>query len=315
MFDTITLDQLRAFVAVVEEGSFSAAARKVQRVQSAVSHAMAKLEAELGVPIWDRSEKIPKLTEQGQALLAAARGVCAQADALRRLADTLVGGLEPRVSICVDAIFPLRALVGVCQGFAREFPSVQLRVQTETLAQVATRVLDGSCHLGVGGPTANLPGLERVHLAAVRLVPVVAKEHPLARHRGRLATARLQGEVQIVLSERFEPLVPDQGVLSLQTWRVMDLGTKHELIRAGLGWGNMPEHMIRDDVREGRLVRLRPAAWGEDEHLLPLSLLSRPGFAQGPATRWLIQTLGELCLREAEPDAVRRARGRRYCVP
>lgn len=310
MLDTITLDQLRAFVAVAEEGSFSAAARKLRRVQSAVSHAMAKLEAQLGVPLWDRSTKVPTLTEQGRALLAAARGVCAQTDALRRLADTLAGGLEPSVSLCVDVIFPLRALVDICRGFAAEYPSVQLRVHSETLAGVAARVLDGSCHIGIGGPTAAVPGLDRSHLATVHLVPVAAKGHPLARVRGRIPTARLRGEVQIVLSEREPASVPDQGVLSLQTWRVVDLATKHALLRAGLGWGNMPEHMIRDDLRRGALVRLRPAAWGDEEYVIPLSLLSRPGFAPGPATRWLIKKLAELCLREAGPEA-RRSRARK----
>ena len=68
MFDPITLDQLRALVTVAEEGSFSAAARKLRRVQSAISTSMANLEDQLGVPVWDRSTKIAKLTEQDEKL-------------------------------------------------------------------------------------------------------------------------------------------------------------------------------------------------------------------------------------------------------
>src|SRR5690348_1472579 len=124
MLDTVTLDQLRTFVAVVDEGSFSAAARKLQRVQSAVSHAMANLEAQLGVALWDRSTRIPTLTEHGRAMLLKARRVCAEADDLRRLADGLAGGLEPSLAICVDAVFPIAALVDLCREFAREFPTV-----------------------------------------------------------------------------------------------------------------------------------------------------------------------------------------------
>jgi len=94
MFDPVTLDQLRALVTVVEEGSFSAAARKLQRVQSAVSTSMANLESHLGVSIWDRSTKVARLTEQGQAVLAAARRVLAEVDGLRRLTAGMVTGLE-----------------------------------------------------------------------------------------------------------------------------------------------------------------------------------------------------------------------------
>src|SRR5438552_17967041 len=111
MFDPITLDQLRAFVAVVEEGSFSAAARKLRRVQSAISTAMANLENQLGVPIWDRTTKIAKLTDQGHAVLAAARRVLLDVAALKRVPPVLVLGLEASVSLCIDAIFPLGALV------------------------------------------------------------------------------------------------------------------------------------------------------------------------------------------------------------
>src|SRR5262245_5781961 len=124
MFDPITLDQLRAFVAVVEEGSFSAAARKLKRVQSAVSTAMQNLENQLGVPIWDRSTKIATLTDQGQAVLAAARRVLSEVDALRQLTSGMLMGLEASVSLCVEAMFPVNALVKLCAGFAKQFPSV-----------------------------------------------------------------------------------------------------------------------------------------------------------------------------------------------
>ena len=111
MFDPVTLDQLRALVAVAEHGSFSGAARKLQRVQSAISTAMANLEDQLGVPIWDRSTKVARLTSQGQAVLTAARRVLAEVDALRHLTSGMVMGLEASVSLCVDALFPVGVLV------------------------------------------------------------------------------------------------------------------------------------------------------------------------------------------------------------
>lgn len=304
MLDVFTLDQLRVFVTIVEEGSFSAAARRVQRVQSAVSHAMANLEGVLGVALWDRQTRVPTLTEAGKALLLAARKVITECDQLKRLADGLGGGLEAQLGLCVDQLFPLQGLVDLGRRFSAEFPTVSLRLQTETLQAVAERVLDGSVQLGVVGPAVETRDLVRRHVTTVKLVTVVARDHRLARLKRRPSADDLQAEVQIVLSERGPQKVPDQAVLSARTWRVADLAAKHELIRAGLGWGNLPEHLVRDDLKKKRLVVIRPEAWDAKGHMLQLTLVHRPGMTLGPATRWLIETLTEVCRREAGGEAV-----------
>lgn len=295
MLDPMTLDQLRTFITVVEEGSFSAAARKLQRVQSAVSTAMSNLEAQLDVPIWDRSTKIAGLTVQGRAMLASARRVCAEVDSLRRLSADLGMGLEPSVSLCVDQLLPVSALVDLCREFAQEFPAVDLRVDTQSMSDVSARVVAGSATLGVVSPHGLAPGLERKVLMPVRMLPVVRTSHPLARVRGTISTVRLGEYVQIVLSERGGLGVPDQAVLSTRTWRVADLHTKHALLRAGLGWGNLPEHLVRADLANGTLKRIQPQAFGENEHTLYLAAIYRTDLAFGPAHRWLLARLEQLC--------------------
>jgi DNA-binding transcriptional LysR family regulator len=276
MYDPVTLDQLRAFVAVVQEGSFSAAARRLKRVQSAVSTSMANLESQLDVPIWDRSTKVAKLTEQGKAVLASAQRVLDEVDGLRRLTAGMASGLEASVSLCLDALFPLSALLDLCAAFAKEFPAVDLRIDTQVMSAVSARVLAGTATLGVASPRGLAPGLERQSLAPIRMVPVVAPKHPLAAHKGPIPTKR-----------------------SPRTWRVADLHTKHMMLRAGLGWGNLPEHVVRDDLRAKRLVAIRPAAWGKDEHTLHLSAIYRNDTTFGPAHRWLLQQLEFYCKRDA----------------
>ena len=298
MFDPVTLDQLRAFVAVVEEGSFSAAARKLRRVQSAISAAMSNLESQLGVPLWDRTTKIPTLTEQGHAVLAAGRRVLLEVDSLKRLTGGMATGLEASVSLCVDALFPLRALVDLCVGFSKTFPGVDLRVDTQVMSAVAARVLDGSASIGVVPPPGVVPGLERKVLARIQMVPVAGARHPLAATKGPISTARMADAVQIVLSERIAAGVADQGVLSPRTWRVADMQTKHALIRANLGWGNLPAHLARDDLRTGKLVRVRPEAWEDDENSVLLSAIWRTGATFGPAHLGVLEQLGALCVRE-----------------
>lgn len=298
VLETFTLDQLRALIAVSDEGSFSAAARKLHRVQSAVSTAMANLETQLGVPLWDRATKVAKLTDQGQAIAAAARKVCTEVDDLRRLAAGMGQGLEASVSLCVDMLFPVTALVALCKRFRDEFPSVDLRVDTQAMTGVSARVIDGSATIGVAAPMGVAAGLERKVLTTIQMIPVVAPDHPLASAPGAISTARLRDTIQLVLSELHGEGHPDQAVLSSRTWRVRDLHTKHALLRAGLGWGNLPEHLVRDDLRAGRLVKLRVEAWGEDEHTLYLSAVYRGDVTFGPAHRWLLAQLEQLCLRD-----------------
>lgn len=300
-----TLDQLGALVAVAEEGSFSAAGRRMRRVQSAVSTAMGNLEEQLGVPLWDRSTRVPVLTDQGRAVLAAARRVCAEADALHSLASGMTAGLEPSVSLCVDALFPVDALVELCSRFAAEMPTVDLRCDTQTMSAVAERVLSGAATIGVASPMGVQPGLTKVALSSVRMVPVVAKNHPLAKRKGPIPTAALAGHVQLVLSERSDDPAPDQAVLSHRTWRVADLSTKHRMVLAGLGWGNLPEHLVFADIAAGRLSAIRPEAWGEEEHTLVLSIIYRPQTTFGPAHRWVLSQLAHLCARAVHAGVVR----------
>jgi len=311
VFETFTLDQLRALITVIEEGSFSAAARKLHRVQSAISTSMANLETQLGVPLWDRTTKVAKLTDQGQAVLAAARKICTEVDALRKLAAGMVLGLEASVSLCVDMLFPLAALVNLCEQFRAEFPSVDLRVDTQTMTGVSARVIEGSATIGVASPMGVTAGLERKVLTTILMVPVVAPQHPLAAVRGPIPTTQLRDSIQLVLSELQGEGHPDQAVLSSRAWRVRDLHTKHALLRAGLGWGNLPEHLVRDDLRDRRLVKIAVEAWGEDEHKLYLSAVYRADVTFGPAHRWLLDHLEHLCLRDAaSAPAVAAARAR-----
>lgn len=299
MLDTVTLDQLRTFVTVAETGSFSAAARRLQRVQSAVSQSMANLEQKLDLKLWDRSTRIPTLTPQGQALLLAAQRVSAEVSSLRQLASSLQSGLEPLVSLCIDALFPLPALIDLCRDFALKFPNVDLRVDTQTMSAVSARVLAGTATLGVVSPMGLSPQLERRLLSQILLLPVAAPPHPLTERRGPIPHRAFEPHVQVVLSERIDAGVPDQGVLSHRTWRVSDLHTKHRLLLAGLGWGNLPQHLITDDLKARRLVRLHPAGWADDEHALTLSAIYRPDTAFGPAHSWVLEQLATLCQRDA----------------
>src|SRR4030088_1071643 len=117
MLDGISLDQLRTFIAAADEGSFSAAGRRIRRAQSVVSQTLANLEGQLGVKLFDRSARFPVLTDQGRALLADARAVAGDVDLLKARAKTLAGGFEPELSMVVDVTFPVETFTATVGAF------------------------------------------------------------------------------------------------------------------------------------------------------------------------------------------------------
>lgn len=309
-YDPFTLDQLRTLAAAVDEGSFSAAGRRLSRVQSAVSTAMINLEESLGVPLWDRSGRKPRLTPQGRVVLAAARRVLAQCDTMRSIVQDLSGKTEGVAALCVDSLFPVNALADLALRFAETYPHVDLRVEVQTMSAVTAKVLSGEATIGVVGPAGLKPGLVRTAISPIRMVAVAAKSHPLASLTVPIPTTAFADFVQIVLSERGGDPASDQAVLSSRTFRVTDLPTKLAMIKKGVGWGNLPEHLCRKDLAAGNLVEVQPAAWGKDDFVLTLSIVHLPNQPLGPAHRWIMSQLATLCERDTVAPAREKKRAR-----
>jgi DNA-binding transcriptional LysR family regulator len=285
-----TLDQLQVFIAVVDEGSFGSAARKLNRAVSGISYAVSNLEAQLGLVLLQREgSRKPVLTEAGHALLSDARLIAADLQALSARALALHGGLEPEVSLALDVMIPLDRVAGLLRNFQETFPTVTLRLHVEALGGVAALLLDGRAQLGISGPAVTEhPDLERQDAGALVLVPVAAPNHPLAR-AGKLAPGAARAHLQLVLTDRSNLTEGrDFTVASPRTWRLADLGAKLELLREGIGWGNMPLGMIEDDLAQGRLFKLPMDDIGG---AYPLSALWRRDAPPGEATSWLLNAL------------------------
>ncbi len=293
MLDAMSMDQLRTFIAAADEGSFSAAGRKLRRAQSVVSQTLANLELQIGFTLFDRSGRYPKLTEAGRALLADARVVISSMDAFKAKARTLEEGLEPELAVAVDVMYPIAALTEAVRAFHETFPAMPLHLYVEALGAVMQPVLDGRCRIGIAGQVPEVPAdCASEYLLSVHMVTVAAPSHPLAKQAGTVTRADAANHMQLVLTDR-STLTEGRtfGVLASQTWRLADLGAKHAFLRAGLGWGNMPLPMVEEDLLRGTLVRIELEPYSVTGAWLSMYAIHRKDAPPGPAGRWFMEKL------------------------
>jgi len=200
----------------------------------------------------------------------------------------MMQGIEAELHLVLDVLLPEARVVDALTSFREEFPTVSMHLHVETLGAVTKLVLDKVASIGVTGPLDGpIAGVERISIGHVPMIPVAAPQHPLAL-AGRNAPGAGREHIQLVLTDR-SPLTEgrDFAVVSGRTWRLADLGSKHMLLKAGIGWGNMPVPMIEEDLKAGRLVALDlPESIGGD---YALAAIYRADTPPGPAASWLIR--------------------------
>jgi DNA-binding transcriptional LysR family regulator len=292
MLDGVTLDQLRTFIAAVDEGSFSAAGRKLRRAQSVVSQTLANLEAQLGVQLFDRSARYPQLTDEGRSLLVDARSVADTIDGFKARARAMREGLEPELAVVIDVMYPMEGLTKAATHSRKTFPHTALRIYVEALGGVIKLVLERTCNIGVIGSLPLVPDeLQAEALLDIPFVTVVGAAHPLAGIRGVASKSAISKHVQLVLTDRTTLSEGrEYSVLSPLTWRLADLGAKLAFLRAGLGWGHMPVHMVKADLDAGTLVKIRVAD-APRTMVMPMKIVFRKDTPPGPAARAFIAQL------------------------
>ena len=280
MFDIkCSVSQLQAFVAVADEGSFSAAARLLNKGQPAISSSISTLEEQLNLQLFDRSERLPTLTTGGQALLPEARRLLYQARKIHETAERWnESERASNLSLVLDVIVPLNSVVRLVDDLYSRFPGLTLTLHTEARGAVTARILDDSCELGVTGLLVpNAPeGLCTKVVGGVEFVAVAAPEHELLAEGLEVSSERLQEYNQLVLSDPSGLTDSKQvGVMGSKNWMVGNQSTKHRFLLEGYGWGNMPLHEVKDAVAQGKLIIFKPTHWEEERRRVPLHVIRR----------------------------------------
>jgi len=249
---------LRLLDAIERHGSYAAAAEALHRVPSALSHAVQKLECELGIALYARAGRRAVLTEAGHALLEDGRHLLAAAEALERRVRRVATGWEQELRIAVDALIPATRLIPLVQAFQREGQTTAIRIDMEVLGggwdALATQRAD--LVIGAPGEPPTHGGIAVALLGETQLVFAVSPSHPLASVPEPIAASERGRHQAIVLADTSRQLAArSSGLLEGQAvLRVPDMECKAAAQAAGLGVGHLPRWLAEREVAAGRLV-------------------------------------------------------------
>lgn len=284
---SFSLNQLETLVLVVQCGSFSAAARRLRKAQSAVSTTIANLEIELGLELFDRSTKTPGLTFEGRMFLEAAESLLRQRQGLEELANTLSLGLESRLDILVDDAVPPGVMENALEAMSGEYPQIKLNLLKPMGRPGLAYLRDGRADLALTPAAAHYgPEISFRRLGDISLANVAPRGHPLAG-LPVVSFTQLHSHRQIVYAPHEGELPTGEYLNSGKSWSVNSYSLLLRLLARGLGWAICPKHMISGELARGDLIELNLEAYPVTEWLVGLDLVWSAGKKTGVAANWL----------------------------
>lgn len=285
-------ETLQAFVLAAELGSFSAAARRMGKAQSAVSTSIANLEIDLGLSLFDRGARNPALTAEGRAMLPHARGILLGTRELMAKAGSLAEGIEDRLGLALEQGVATAPVFALLERFAEAFPAVSLELHSTGPNDAGALLKEGRAELGLMIEQESHPAgfqFRGIGHAAVRRV--CAPMHPLAQVE-RPGYGDLRAHRQIALRSRYGG-PRDEAAKSAAVWRAESPALIAAMVERGLGWAELPAAAVAAAIAEGRLVRL-DCAFQQGDELRGIDLVWTERRALGQAGQWLRDRLLEI---------------------
>lgn len=250
-------DSVEVFLAVLDHGSFSAAARALGRVPSAVSMAVAQLEAELDLPLFDRSGREPTPTANAKALEPGARQLAHQLRMLQGQALSLHQGLERRLSMAIAPELLTAAWQAPLTALAGEFPALEIEVLTAPQTDALKLLHSGCVQLALVFERTAIDEKEGFQeIGTETLTAVIAPALLATLGHIELRPADLLDLRQVVVVGRDEEQVDPRLLLSRQVWRTDNPQTALNLVQAGLGWAYLPRSLTLPHLGPHTLVEL-----------------------------------------------------------
>lgn len=289
----ITLESLQMLDAIDTRGSFAAAAEALFRVPSALTHAIKKLEEDLGVTLFVREGRRAVMTPAGRMLLDEGRHLLRAAGDLECRLKRVATGWESELRVALFALVPVARMLPLVREFYGQLSGTRLKLLTEVLGGSWDALYTGRADLSIGA-TGDAPpggGFRSIPLGTLEFVFVTAPDHPLARMREPLPPSAIQQHRAVALADTSRQLLArTTGLISGQdVLTVPDLDAKVEAHAAGIGVGYLPAGIAEREAAAGRLVIRRVA----EARPPVMSYIAWRSDQEGNALRWFIERLSD----------------------
>ena len=280
-------EALTAFAEAATLGSFSAAARKLGKSQSTISSAIANLEIDLGLMLFDRSSRKPALTDHGRVMLGKVHDILAASDRLERAASELGGGLEARLSVVWSDTYQSDSFETMLKDFEQRFPTLEFECLIAEHGDLVALVQSGRAQIGVVAAQRSYPpdiGASTIDEQS-ELTLFVAPDHPLAALKD--ITPELLDEHRELRLDTYEAPARPMSDSGRRVWSAPSYLMLMEMAVMGLGWAVIPRWMVAR-FAVGKLQELSARGWPQRVPVDAVWSRQRP---LGRAGNWLLQEM------------------------
>lgn len=265
----ISLEALQILDAIDRRGSYAAAAQELDKVTSAISYSVQKLEASLGVTLFQRVGRKSVLTPAGKFLLENGRQLLASAHNLVDQTREVATGWEPRIKIAVDSVYEARPLFCAFNQLLEDSPEIELDVREETLGGGWELIANDSVDLLVGGlgPVPSHQGYRSEAMPDLEMVFAVSPSHILAKEPQPLSSERIAQERLVVVHDSSKTEIPrsNQFLQSHTYCYVQSINQKLCAQLAGVGVGFLPRKVAQAYIETGELIELQTEVQASEE--------------------------------------------------
>lgn len=264
----MTNEQLRAFVAVAEKGSFRAAADSLHKTQPTISAAVKSLEQQFGFHLFSRDSYRPSLTTEGQAFFRQAKQMLLHAHQLEKLGHELAVGMSPSLAVCLSPVCADYAELNRIKDFCDAYPSIRLKITTEHLNGVQEQLELGKADLAISPHYGLNKRQEFVETGQIEMVTVAAAGFGNLDFSQQIKQRELYQFPHILIEDTSSQPFDHVNVLPFgECWYVGDYQMKKALLLGGMGWARIPKHMIGHELDSGELALLEIENFSSRSHM------------------------------------------------
>lgn len=270
----MTNEQLKAFVAVVDKGSFRAAAEHLFKTQPTISASVLALEEQFSVTLLNRDGYRPVLTDAGKTFYRQAKKLLSRVGELERLGYDLATGAAPTLAISLSALCDFRVIVELMQRFSTAHEPLELRMTTERLSGVLEQLHKGKADIAIGPHKGLDDRYEFVEVTRMVMITVAAPGYLNAGPRGVVSQDEARQRPNILLSDSgsVSPFDHWNVIAGGARWYVSDYPMKRSLVLKRMGWSRIPLHLVEEDIANGLLERIEIEDF-ISESQVPLNLI------------------------------------------